>query len=358
MMRSISFGNLASLRRLVLLLSLCCSAVASADELMDNYNAGIRYFKTGQFEKALPHFKRALELSQVVNGRDDANTAPDLNNLGEVYRQLGDYDEAARLFELAIRLDSKTGVQTAALATSLNNLALVYRSQERLDEAEPLYTSSLQILEHMLGPEHPDVARSLNNLSVLYLEQGNRAKALPLAERAARIARAKLGKADASTKLIEETLARAKRPQTQVAAAKPQPRPPQSPPAKPTSGVEQAKAVPSPALAAAIEPAAGPARTAIAPAKPVPNPTAQADGYAIHLASVENEADVTTEWARLRREQPTLADLQPRPPQRIEIKGKGVFWRVLAGNFSDRDAAQKKCAELQGKGGFCGVVRQ
>ena len=62
-------------------------------------------------------------------------------------------------------------------------------------EAESLYQQgyaratvvakkALQVAEHALGPDHPDVARSLNELAELYRVQGQYAQAESLAKRA------------------------------------------------------------------------------------------------------------------------------------------------------------------------------
>ncbi|MBE9006912.1 CHAT domain-containing protein, partial [Fortiea sp. LEGE XX443] len=59
------------------------------------------------------------------------------------------------------------------VANSLNNLAQLYRTQGNYQQAEPLYLRSLAILEKVLGKEHPNVATSLNNLAALYLAKGD-----------------------------------------------------------------------------------------------------------------------------------------------------------------------------------------
>ncbi len=79
------------------------------------------------------------------------------------------------------------------MGTTLENLAELYRVQGRFDEAEPLYLRALEILEKTLGPEHPEVAVSLNNLAELYRAQGRFEEAAPLYEKALAAAEAALG---------------------------------------------------------------------------------------------------------------------------------------------------------------------
>jgi tetratricopeptide (TPR) repeat protein len=60
------------------------------------------------------------------------------------------------------------GPEHPNIATSLNNLAELYRAQGQYEEAEPLYRRALAISEKALEPDHPDVATILNNLALLH----------------------------------------------------------------------------------------------------------------------------------------------------------------------------------------------
>jgi hypothetical protein len=65
---------------------------------------------------------------------------------------------------------------------------------------------------------------------------------------------------------------------------------------------------------------------------------------------------VPAEWRRLVARDPGLAGLEPRPPQRVEIAGKGAFWRVLAGAFPTRAEAGAACGRARARGRDCSVV--
>lgn len=73
------------------------------------------------------------------------------------------------------------------MATTLNNLAELYRTQGKYAEAEPLYTQALEILEKVLGPNHPNVATVLENMAELYKKTGRLDEAQRLEARAKEI---------------------------------------------------------------------------------------------------------------------------------------------------------------------------
>jgi tetratricopeptide (TPR) repeat protein len=118
----------------------------------------------------------------------DLEEAKRLNNqVVQLHRQ-GKYAEAVPLGQKALNIVEKVlGPDHPDVATSLNNLAVLYDTQRRYAQAEPLYKRSLAIEEKALGPDHPDVGTSLNNLAELYRESGREKEAEALEKRAAAI---------------------------------------------------------------------------------------------------------------------------------------------------------------------------
>ncbi|MFN5613840.1 MAG: tetratricopeptide repeat protein, partial [Pseudanabaena sp.] len=54
------------------------------------------------------------------------------------------------------------------VANSLNNLAELYRAQGKYNEAEPFYLRAIQILEKALGSEHPNTVTVRQNYEIMY----------------------------------------------------------------------------------------------------------------------------------------------------------------------------------------------
>ena len=99
--------------------------------------------------------------------------ATSLNNLANLFQDMGRYAEAEPLYRRSLKIDEKKlGPDHPDVAASLNNLADLYDDMGQYAKAEPLYRRSLTIRENQLGADHPDVARSLNNLADLYRGHG------------------------------------------------------------------------------------------------------------------------------------------------------------------------------------------
>jgi tetratricopeptide (TPR) repeat protein len=175
--------------------------LAVADKLEDNdelswlLHAGAAYlYARARFIEAEPLFERSLAIKEKSLGDEHADVAVALNNLAELYRNLGRLSEAEPLFERSLAIKEKSlGDDHAAVATALNNLAILYAAQGRLTEAESLHERSLTIVEKSFGGNHPNVALTLNNLAILFAAQGRLSDAEPLYERSLSIREKSLG---------------------------------------------------------------------------------------------------------------------------------------------------------------------
>lgn len=299
----------------------------------DGYAKAMELFHAGSYEQALPYFQRELDLAEARHGPDDPAIAVSLNNLAEANRLAGRLDEAEALYRRALELDVRAGRQAEPdHAISLNNLAMVYRDQKRLDEAERLYVQSLALLERSVGASHPDIARSLNNLAMLYRAKGEPDRARPLQERAVALATEALGPRNPITEQLRRNLAALEPPVAPVTLA---------PKAKPTPAVTRGADLPAlaPAAISRPEPAAGPS-------------------FSVQVAAIREAQGAQAELKRLARRYPVLKNLQARAPEKVEVPGKGTFYRVFAGNFATAEDAAAVCAQLRTGGISCRTVRR
>jgi tetratricopeptide (TPR) repeat protein len=152
------------------------------------------YRSQGRYEEAEPLYKQALTLYQKLLGDRHPDVAIIINNLAVLYKSQGRYEEAEPLYKQALALKQELlGDRHLSVATSINNLAVLYDSQGRYEEAEPLYKQALSLIQELLGARHPDVATSINNLAFLYSSQGRYEEAEPLLKQALALRQELLG---------------------------------------------------------------------------------------------------------------------------------------------------------------------
>ena len=159
-----------------------------ADNAKSFSELALQYDHKGDYAKAEPLFRQALQIREKVLGPKHPHTAASLDSLALLYDHKGDYAKAEPLFRRALQIREKVlGPEHGDTAASLDSLALLYDHKGDYAKAEPLFRRALQIREKVHGPKHPDISVSLNNLATLYEHMGAYATAEPLFQQALQI---------------------------------------------------------------------------------------------------------------------------------------------------------------------------
>ena len=189
----------------------------------------------GELDAAEIQLRRSLEIRHELFGERNEWTGRILSDLGELLRNRGALDDAAKLQEQAIEsLLAKLQRPHVDIARATSRLGTVRLDQNRFDEAERLLESALadygalptsnamealrvrlnlgtvqlkrgayegaifafrSVLEDagkLVGPDHLICAKALNNLAVVYVDQGRYAPAADAHRESLRIKRAVL----------------------------------------------------------------------------------------------------------------------------------------------------------------------
>ncbi|CAH3136879.1 unnamed protein product, partial [Pocillopora meandrina] len=158
-------------------------------------NLGTLYKALGDTDEAKDWYKRALEIRLKKLGPEHVDVATSYNNLGTLHKALGDTDEAKDCYKRALEIRLKQlGPEHVDVATSYNNLGTLHNDLGDTDEAKDCYKRALEIQMKQLGPEHHvDVATSYNNLGNLHSDLGDTDEAKDCYKRALEIRLKKLG---------------------------------------------------------------------------------------------------------------------------------------------------------------------
>lgn len=139
-------------------------------------NLGESYLYVGEYQKAASILEGSWSLFQQLARPEVAMEPTILGNLSSAYRLLGKLQEALTYGkqELAIR-DTLNGPQSMLTGTTHNNLSLIYRQLGQLDQALVHAKLSLDQIEKSeeYPKQHPFYAIRLNNISSLYKDVKN-----------------------------------------------------------------------------------------------------------------------------------------------------------------------------------------
>jgi CHAT domain-containing protein len=142
----------------------------------------------GEYKRAEPLLKQALELRKQLLGAEHPDYAVSLHSLAVLYSATREFTRAAPLYLEVLEIRKKVfGREHVKYAESLANLGALYWLMDDYDRAEPPLREAHQIRETLLGAEHPMCASSLNNLAALSMSRGDYEPAEALYRRALEI---------------------------------------------------------------------------------------------------------------------------------------------------------------------------
>jgi cell division septation protein DedD len=93
-------------------------------------------------------------------------------------------------------------------------------------------------------------------------------------------------------------------------------------------------------------------------AKLAPKPAAKSGSpYRIQIASLRSQADAKKAWGRLTKKHKDLFGTLKSKIVRVDLKGKGTFYRLQAGPLGDQSSARAFCSKLKKRKIGCLVVK-
>ena len=143
--------------------------------LSSGYLRGLR----GEFAAGLSELRHAQTLFEQQQMSQQALTA--LASIAIIYNRMGDYAEAAHLYERALEAQHKAGLRREE-AVTLHNLGRVHENLQEWDAAHDDFAASLELsrqLDYMRGQ-----AYALRGLATVANSQGNPNAAMKLLDRA------------------------------------------------------------------------------------------------------------------------------------------------------------------------------
>jgi cell division protein FtsN len=93
------------------------------------------------------------------------------------------------------------------------------------------------------------------------------------------------------------------------------------------------------------------------PASPAPvktaAPAASSGAFVLQIGAYKSEADASAAWKAYQAKHATLLSGVSSSIQKADLGDKGVWYRLRAGSFADKDTAAALCERLKADGGAC-----
>lgn len=143
---------------------------------------GTTYNLEGNYSIALVNYEKALALvAQATEIRDPKKAmAPIYNNIGLIYRSMGDGSKALEYFQKDLAIQEERG-NKEDIANAYNNIGNVYDDQSNIEKALEYYRKGLALQESL--NDELGMATTNNNIGNIYLHQDDYKKALSYYEK-------------------------------------------------------------------------------------------------------------------------------------------------------------------------------
>jgi len=141
-----------------------------AEELANALYASGRYGEAAmKYEILLAEFKKYKETSNPTT----KHRAEILCRLGDCYRLQGQYANAEKTYEEALKIWTENERDSSQSIATTRLLAFVHFQQEHYKRARYLYEAALPKMESALGESDPEVIAALREYSQLMWKKGN-----------------------------------------------------------------------------------------------------------------------------------------------------------------------------------------
>jgi serine/threonine-protein kinase len=167
--------------------------------------AGEIYRNLGIYDEAERRLRESLVLRRELYGEDSLEAAEGHHLLGDLLLFLDRFGEVRREMEVAVEIRrARLGLRHPAVAHSLRNLAEAERAFGNHQRARESYEEAISILEEAYGPEDLEVARTMIFQARHFSQLEERQRAIELLERSLRVRETQLG---SENLLVGEVLA-------------------------------------------------------------------------------------------------------------------------------------------------------
>ena len=142
-------------------------------------NLGDIYKNIGEYSKAMEYYKKTLLIREKSLGKDHLYTAESYDDLAVLYKNMGEYPKALEYAQKALDIRKKVlKEEHADIAESYNTLAMLYKKLGKYPKALEYAQKTMLIDEKVLGKEHLYTATSYSSLGDIYSNMGEYPKAL------------------------------------------------------------------------------------------------------------------------------------------------------------------------------------
>lgn len=171
------------------------------------HNLGQVYMEKKEFDNAVKHYRQGLDLDLKKLGPGHPELAPACYRLGAALHKKKDYDGAIEKYRQALDIiKTHSEITSPAVETLHHNLGLAYSAKNDYAQSRVHYQKALEIFQEKPGADPLETAVICNNLGAVCFKNRDYEAAVRYFQQALDIRQARLGDDHSSVKQVREYL--------------------------------------------------------------------------------------------------------------------------------------------------------
>lgn len=159
----------------------CTRGPESLEAMEGDHLLAMVHSRMGRYDEAERLFKIALQTSQLLLGSEHLETLAILNNLADLYDNLGNHKAAEEVTLRVLRLrQEKLGPDHALTLSTMNGLAGTYEAMGRYADALQIYEDVMRARLNVESEDHPLVLAAKGSIAGVKMKMGHYAEAKAL----------------------------------------------------------------------------------------------------------------------------------------------------------------------------------
>lgn len=138
---------------------------------------GKSFYRLQHFDSSKFYYEKALILLKSQNRSNSIEYTENLNTLGIVYQNLGEFKNAENNYLKAIEIRNKFPLKNGSKSKYLNNLGFLYLDLGLFDEAESSILLALNRFSELYGADSSKYIYAIHSLAMVYHKKGDYEKA-------------------------------------------------------------------------------------------------------------------------------------------------------------------------------------
>ena len=143
----------------------CMQIHMHAQTWYDLTDEGMKAYASHNYDQAITYYDQALKIAVKESGKQSSMYTASLNNLGQAYREKGEYKKSEDYLVEALGIMTKTSGKNNEYANVLSNLGALYKLQGKYEESYKDYLEAFQIMKKICKEMDPRIALFINNLA-------------------------------------------------------------------------------------------------------------------------------------------------------------------------------------------------